>query len=195
VVVTTEQSGRSKDSGIEVATQFTFLFTLSDRKITEWRMFMANRTPSKHPGRTNSSLHREARAGYGLGTHRRRWPAGLSHTGLAPERPDRSSMSRFGRWLRREGRRDDAETAATRLDLCSECGEGFVYPVSWIESGVADWWLHLRCGNCGTVRDVVASNYAVEAFDRLLDGEMEMIEAAAERLERESFVLSADDFR
>ena len=40
VVVTTEQSGRSKDSGIEVATQFTFLFTLRDGKVTEWRIFM-----------------------------------------------------------------------------------------------------------------------------------------------------------
>ena len=40
VVVTTEQSGRSKESGIEVATQFTFLFTLRDRKITEWRIFV-----------------------------------------------------------------------------------------------------------------------------------------------------------
>jgi hypothetical protein len=100
-------------------------------------------------------------------------------------------MSRFGRWLRRDGGRGDAR----RLDLCSECGEAFVYPVSWTESGAADWWLHLRCGSCGTVRDVVASNFAVEEFDRLLDGEMEMIEAAAARLERESFVLSADDFR
>lgn len=40
VVVTTHQSGRSKDSGIEVATQFTFLFRIRDGKITEWRMFM-----------------------------------------------------------------------------------------------------------------------------------------------------------
>jgi len=40
VVVTTEQSGRSKDSGIEVATQFTFLFTLRARKIAGWRIFM-----------------------------------------------------------------------------------------------------------------------------------------------------------
>lgn len=40
VVVTTEQSGRSKESGIEVASQFTFLFTLEDRKVTEWRIFM-----------------------------------------------------------------------------------------------------------------------------------------------------------
>lgn len=116
-------------------------------------------------------------------------------------------MSRFRRWLRRSGRYD-AETAK-RLDLCTECGQGFVYPVSWTESGPADWWLHLRCGACGASRDVVASNYAVEAFDRQLDGEMEMIEAAAQRLERESFLaeaetlrtalrldlLSADDFR
>jgi ketosteroid isomerase-like protein len=40
VVVTTEQSGRSKDTGIELTAQFTFLFTLSERKITEWRMFL-----------------------------------------------------------------------------------------------------------------------------------------------------------
>jgi hypothetical protein len=104
-------------------------------------------------------------------------------------------MSGFRRWLRRDARRDNGETAATRLDLCSECGEGFVYPLSWTESGAAGWWVHLRCGNCGTVRDVVASNCAVEEFDRLLDGEMEMIEAAAERLEHGSLVLSADDFR
>jgi hypothetical protein len=103
-------------------------------------------------------------------------------------------MSRFRRWLRRPRGRPDAENA-TRLDLCSWCGQGFVYPVSWSESGRADWWLHLRCGSCGTSRKVVASNYAVEAFDRLLDGEMEMIEAAADRLEKESFAAQADSFR
>jgi hypothetical protein len=102
-------------------------------------------------------------------------------------------MSRFGRWLRRSGGRHDAETA-TRLDVCSECGQRFVYPVSWTESGPADWWLHLRCGACGASRDVVASDLTVEAFDRQLDGEMEMIEAAAERLERESFLAEAETF-
>jgi ketosteroid isomerase-like protein len=40
VVVTTAQSGRSKDSGIEVTAQFTFLFRLDDGKITEWRIFV-----------------------------------------------------------------------------------------------------------------------------------------------------------
>jgi hypothetical protein len=102
-------------------------------------------------------------------------------------------MSRFRSWLRRPGGRHDAETA-TRLDLCCACGQGFVYPVSWSESGPADWWLHLRCGACGESRDVVASNYVVEAFDRLLDGEMEMIETAAEELEREAFQVQADTF-
>jgi ketosteroid isomerase-like protein len=40
VVVTTDQSGRSKDTGIEVTTQFTFLFAFRDGKITEWRIFL-----------------------------------------------------------------------------------------------------------------------------------------------------------
>jgi ketosteroid isomerase-like protein len=40
VVVTTDQSGRSKDTGIEVTAEFSFLFTLSDGKITEWRIFL-----------------------------------------------------------------------------------------------------------------------------------------------------------
>ena len=94
-------------------------------------------------------------------------------------------MSPFRRWLRRSAR---------RLDLCPECGEEFVYPVTWTESGPADWWLLLRCGGCGAWRDVVASNCAVEAYERVLDEEMAVIRAAAERLERESFAAQADSF-
>ena len=84
-----------------------------------------------------------------------------------------------------------------------------MYPVTWAESGPTEWWLLLRCGSCGTWRDVVASNNAVAAFDRMLDEAMAMIRAAAERLARESLsaqaetfavalrldLLSADDFR
>ena len=40
VLVNTNQSGRSKDTGIEVTALFTFLFTVADRKITEWRIFL-----------------------------------------------------------------------------------------------------------------------------------------------------------
>ena len=103
-------------------------------------------------------------------------------------------MSRFGRWLRRSEERHRTESPTTRLELCPECGEGFVYPVSWTESGPADWWLLLRCGACDTWRDVLASNFAVAVFDRILDGEMHVIRTAAERLERESFAAQAETF-
>jgi hypothetical protein len=116
-------------------------------------------------------------------------------------------MSRFRRWLRLSGR-DGAESAAP-LHLCPECGQEFVYPVTWTESGPANWWLLLRCGGCGTWRDVVASDRVVAEFDRMLDEEMAVIRAAAERLARESLsaqaetlsaalrldLLTADDFR
>jgi hypothetical protein len=102
-------------------------------------------------------------------------------------------MSRFRHWLRRSGGRDGAGTA-TRLDLCPSCGEGFVYPVTWTESGPADWWVLLRCGGCGTWRDVVASNCAVAAFERMLNQEMAVIRAAAERLARESLSAQVETF-
>jgi hypothetical protein len=98
---------------------------------------------------------------------------------------------------------------AQRLELCPRCGEKFVYPVTWTESGPADWWLLLRCGACGTWRDVIASNCTVEAFDQTLDEHMHLIRCEAERMARESLaaqaetlgaalrldLLTADDFR
>jgi hypothetical protein len=106
------------------------------------------------------------------------------------------SMSRFRHWLRRlEPReRPDQANRATELHRCRECGEGFVYPVTWTESGPADWWLLLRCGGCGVWSDVVASNQAVAAFDRSLDQDMDLIRCAAERLGRESLLAEAETF-
>ena len=40
VMVTTRQRGRGKDSGAEVETYFTFLFSIRAGKIAEWRIFM-----------------------------------------------------------------------------------------------------------------------------------------------------------
>ena len=40
VVVATRQSGRGKQSGVEVEADFTFLFTIRDGKIAEWRIFV-----------------------------------------------------------------------------------------------------------------------------------------------------------
>ena len=117
-------------------------------------------------------------------------------------------MSGFRRWLRRHGARRRA-SAGTCLQLCRECGEDFVYPVTWTESGPDAWWLLLRCGGCGAWRDVGASNTAVAAFARVLDEGSAEIESAADRLGRESFreqadalgtaldmdLIGADDFR
>jgi hypothetical protein len=80
----------------------------------------------------------------------------------------------------------------TQLHMCRACFEEFVYPVTWTESGRDSWWLLLRCGGCGSWRDVVASNEVVEQFDRVLDENMESMNAAADRLERESLAGEAD---
>jgi hypothetical protein len=100
-------------------------------------------------------------------------------------------MSRLGCWLRRQTARRRAR-AGTCLQQCVECGEDFVYPVTWTESGPDAWWILLRCGACGTWRDVVASNTAVAAFDRALDEGSAEIELAADRLGRESLMDQAD---
>ena len=101
-------------------------------------------------------------------------------------------ISRFFRWLRR-GAPEPVETA-TELQSCPECGTDFVCPITWTESGPCDWWLLLRCGQCGARRDVVASNVVVDEFDRVLDEELDRIRAEADRLERESLRAQADSF-
>ena len=40
VVVTARSRGRGKQSGIDVEMDFTFVFTVSNGKIVEWRLFM-----------------------------------------------------------------------------------------------------------------------------------------------------------
>ena len=67
-------------------------------------------------------------------------------------------------------------------------------PVTWSESGPAQWLLLLRCGSCGTSREVLASNAAVSAYDSRLDDGMRDINAAAERLARAALAAEADAF-
>lgn len=112
------------------------------------------------------------------------------------------------RWLRRRRSRDLANPA-THLHMCRECGEGFVHPVTWTDSGSDSWWLLLRCGACDSWRDVVAADEDVAAFDRILDAGIDSIRDEAERLERELMrtdaevlakalrmdLLGAEDFR
>jgi hypothetical protein len=100
-------------------------------------------------------------------------------------------FTQLRRRLRRaRGRRLAASTG--RLDLCGACGEAFVCPVSWSESGPADWWLLLRCGSCGVNREVLASNATVARYDNQLDEGMQEINFAAERLARAAMAAEAD---
>jgi hypothetical protein len=102
-------------------------------------------------------------------------------------------MSRLRRWLRS---RRGPQRAASGTDLrsCSDCGKSFVYPVTWTESGPADWWLLLRCGSCGSWHDVLASNLVVADYDRILDADLDRIRDAADRLQREVLRQEADTF-
>jgi ketosteroid isomerase-like protein len=40
VVVATRQGGRGKQSGVEVETEMTFVFTVRDKRIVEWQLFL-----------------------------------------------------------------------------------------------------------------------------------------------------------
>lgn len=42
VVVTTRQSGRGKQSGVEVDGNFTYVFAVRDGKIAEWRIYVTD---------------------------------------------------------------------------------------------------------------------------------------------------------
>lgn len=101
-------------------------------------------------------------------------------------------MTRWTRLLKRIRMRN--ADPGTRLHVCRECCEEFVYPVTWTESGADGWWLLLRCGGCGRWQEVVASNTAVAEFDRVLDDSMALMRAAADRLARESLTIQADAF-
>ena len=102
-------------------------------------------------------------------------------------------MSRLRRWLRSDAA-PRVPLAGPTSSCCSDCGKAFACPVTWTESGPADWWLLLRCGSCGSWRDVVASNPVVAAYDRILDEDLDTIRAAADRLEREALSAEADTF-
>jgi hypothetical protein len=60
-----------------------------------------------------------------------------------------------------------------------------VNPVLWHESDDTHWWIRVRCGNCGCVREVIASDDEAQRLDRDLRPGMTKIAAAATKLERQ----------
>ena len=80
----------------------------------------------------------------------------------------------------------------TRLVDCGRCGSDFVNPVSWHESGETHWWIRLRCGECGVVREMEVSNDDAKRFDGDLDRGQARIVATVARLDRERMIADCD---
>ena len=70
------------------------------------------------------------------------------------------------------------------LHRCPACGTTFVCPTRWEAAGLDHWLVHLRCGECGTRREVKASNLEVEDFEVTFDRQSATIALALVRIER-----------
>jgi hypothetical protein len=75
-----------------------------------------------------------------------------------------------------------------RLNVCPTCRCDFVVPVSWEERGDTHWWIRLRCGQCGFVREVDVDNEAAERLETALAVGEAQIAAVLDRLDRERMV-------
>jgi hypothetical protein len=69
-----------------------------------------------------------------------------------------------------------------------------VNPVDWHEHDEQHWWIRLRCGECGVLRDVVVSDAEAQRYNAQLDYGVGIIAGAFARLERERMIAFADAF-
>ena len=79
-----------------------------------------------------------------------------------------------------------------RLVVCERCHADFVNPVSWHELGETRWWIRLRCGECGFVREVEVADDDAQRFEHELDRGVRQIAAALLRLDRERMIAESD---
>jgi hypothetical protein len=79
-----------------------------------------------------------------------------------------------------------------RLVYCASCGSAFVNPLAWREFGELEWWMRLRCGECGFVRDVEVSNEEAARYNADLDHGIAQIASAVARLDRQRMIAESD---
>jgi hypothetical protein len=70
--------------------------------------------------------------------------------------------------------------------VCSCCRSDFVVPVDWDEAGDTHWWIRLRCGECGHVREVTVEDAVAQRFDRALEASMGTLRAAVASIDRKA---------
>lgn len=82
---------------------------------------------------------------------------------------------------------------AGSLTVCPSCDADCVVPVEWEQREPQAWWMRLRCGACGDVREVVVPDATAQRYDLELDRGMDQIASALCRLERDRMTLEADN--
>ena len=98
---------------------------------------------------------------------------------------------------------------SSQLIRCQHCRLDLANPVAWREHDASHWWIRLRCGGCGSVREVVVRDEDAQRLDRDLGRGLRRIAAGLYTLERatmraevealtsalERDLVDADDFR
>ena len=80
------------------------------------------------------------------------------------------------------------------LHQCGLCHAEAVVPVWWESVGDDRWQMLLRCGACGTFRDVTAGDDVAHAYERDIERGMRQIRAELERLDRDRMEVQAVAF-
>ena len=80
------------------------------------------------------------------------------------------------------------------LTICQSCGSGYVIPTGWTEREETAWWIRLRCGECGSGREVVVSDAVAQRYDQRLEQGVDEIARTLHREEREQMARDAETF-
>lgn len=91
-------------------------------------------------------------------------------------------------------RRRPCRSPDSELIVCLTCGSDFVSPIRWGEQDEINWWLRLRCGQCGEMRDAVVSQEVADRYDRALDRTSDTIVATLARLDRQRMTAEVEAF-
>jgi hypothetical protein len=119
-----------------------------------------------------------------------------------PEPATPTRRRRIARWLHRalvavRGPVWNAAVAADwnpPLQTCARCNAEFACPTDWAPEDSQHWWIRLRCGDCGHVREVVVDNREAADFDIHLAWQSRKIERALAHLDHERMVAEVEQF-
>ena len=91
-------------------------------------------------------------------------------------------------------RRSCTPAPGSGLHQCAVCHAECVVPVMWESVDEKHWHMVLRCGACGTYREVTVGDDVARAFERDLDRGTTEIRAALQKVDRDRMVIQADAF-